>query len=504
MDRGQGHDEKEDKMSKAFKIAKSVHYEGDGLIATCNIKAGELILQEAPIVFDKNEEGIKTAFNLMQKKHDKWLNMLPYHKDHVSENPSQFEIFKAQVSRSAFYRQNSEILKEECKYVLYLYLSKINHSCLPNATKSLPVRNAPCGVYALKDINKGEEITIYYHLSDSMFLPTNQRRHIIKTCYLFDCKCVRCIGKISNFKEDDIKKGLLFEKLLKGAVYPNTLKNANKSKRNKYVSKMKQDFDKVIKLFNKTQTALESVFGYNVNQMVDDMINIINLIQRFLNTYGNNKFLLNTHWRVIQLTQKFDIVWRWYTGLVYKLRAELEDSDSLKELLNEQYIELAIGRLMDLIRSYHELLIDNLEYDYFGSMQCCKVDEFDSWLTLWEFTHYNYGKGKSDHENDSGHKQMSQISSDTIDATDDTKKQELEDEEEDIDHDEMLRIMVDVFENGYPGDNRLTKMKNMLSLLARQEGTTLKRCIQSYKLLFGHLDKKLMMLQFASKSNFKR
>ena len=99
------------------------------------------------------------------------------------------------------------------------------------------------GIHALCNIIKDEEITIFYD-PKLIFLPTIQGHVKLLANYAFDCQCVRCICNINESDRNDnnsnkrlykeIKKAILFEKLLKAAKYPKHLTN-HKLAKEKYV-----------------------------------------------------------------------------------------------------------------------------------------------------------------------------------------------------------------------------------------------------------------------------
>jgi SET domain-containing protein len=53
---------------------------------------------------------------------------------------------------------------------------------------------ARISIVALRDIKKGEEITINY--LDLENVPVSERRKLLKQKYLFDCTCERCLNEL--------------------------------------------------------------------------------------------------------------------------------------------------------------------------------------------------------------------------------------------------------------------------------------------------------------------
>ena len=94
---------------------------------------------------------------------------------------------------------------------IYLKLSLMNHSCSPNATEGQTINfdeSKEIEVRAIKDIAKGEEITIFYFTSAIESLKKkDELRANIKKGFGFDCLCAVCYGQIPD--QDDIKEKLL-------------------------------------------------------------------------------------------------------------------------------------------------------------------------------------------------------------------------------------------------------------------------------------------------------
>ena len=476
-----------------FKISSLGKLKGDGLIATRDIKAGELIFQEKAILIQDCQQGFEKAFQLMKEKHNEWLKLLPYYKRDVSNNATEYEIFKSQVSRCAF----TELVntpRSKQTFVLNLLLSKINHSCLPNASKSIELSNSvtnnnmdnnnnnndfvdnvactvdkiPTGIYAIRDILKGEEITIFYH-PGLLFLPTNQRRMKLKQTYKFDCQCIRCVytadnqrkvkkklkkNKNNQLVQKEIEKATLFETLLKCAKFPKTIAN-NKSAKEKYIKKMKKEYDTIEASFESTDIILSSGKRYNVHTMMDRCVELINSAQKFVDRY-ENIFLVSTHWRIIQMKQLTDFSVRMYGGLIFD--SAKKDIKTFGKFLTERIFQIRLSIVFSLMESQHTLLIKKLKYKYFNNIMCDSISYFDTWLRSWKFIHYD----KNDLEKDEARKYCA--------------------------------------ENGV---DALTQTKEKLSYLANKDGTALKCFVDSTIALI--IDQNLLaennLLAFASQSN---
>ena len=141
---------------------------GLGLVAAKDIKMGELILIDKAMVSEKDK--IHYIFDLTAKAERLLLS--------------------------------EKILKD---------ISLLNHSCAPNAAMGLldgetneELENR-FELRAVKDISKGDEITIHYPSLDQDSLlqfPHAIVRAMIQKNFGFDCRCLVCLGKVPN--QDDI------------------------------------------------------------------------------------------------------------------------------------------------------------------------------------------------------------------------------------------------------------------------------------------------------------
>jgi hypothetical protein len=78
-------------------------------------------------------------------------------------------------------------------------ISRVNHSCLPNAVHSWNPIFGEETVYAVRAIKKGEEITLSYHAGG----PTEVRKRSLKEGFGFDCTCVLCDASEADMKASD-------------------------------------------------------------------------------------------------------------------------------------------------------------------------------------------------------------------------------------------------------------------------------------------------------------
>lgn len=81
---------------------------------------------------------------------------------------------------------------------LYSLQSLINHSCTPNATVEFPYSNSTLVVRANRKINSDEEICIAYLDECQLERSRHSRQKILKSMYLFVCRCDKCQQQIGD------------------------------------------------------------------------------------------------------------------------------------------------------------------------------------------------------------------------------------------------------------------------------------------------------------------
>ena len=85
------------KQAPNFAIKEITETKGSGFVATRNIKAGEFICDDKPLIIDASTEGYMNAFNFIQNDsdHSYLLDYLCYPKDLQYNTP--FDRFKKQI-----------------------------------------------------------------------------------------------------------------------------------------------------------------------------------------------------------------------------------------------------------------------------------------------------------------------------------------------------------------------------------------------------------------------
>ena len=158
-----------------FKCVR-IRGKGLGIVAMRDIKMGDIILRERPILSWKSYESLRFQFNkLSNLERDAVLNL--------SNSPNEFDDgLKGIVDTNAFYCESNDCL------CLFLRASRFNHSCIPNLQPIF--RNSKLSLYASCDISKDEELCISYL---PLWQSPNTLKQILREKYCFECSCELCL-----------------------------------------------------------------------------------------------------------------------------------------------------------------------------------------------------------------------------------------------------------------------------------------------------------------------
>ena len=191
-------------------MVTEIEGKGRGLVAAKNIKIGEVIFTDKPVIkiFTKRANDIND-FNTFEENIGsvlEQLNKLP------SEAIRQFQELRVPDgmlgqenafiltylkfianSRTRYANDGSEL---HC-HMLSLNNALVNHSCVPNVTMGAEKLSDEHKVElrAIKDISRGEEVTVSYLNEDfisNFGLNRENRREKLKSALGFDCNCSFC------------------------------------------------------------------------------------------------------------------------------------------------------------------------------------------------------------------------------------------------------------------------------------------------------------------------
>lgn len=192
-----------------------------GMVATRNIKAGDLILEESPlIVFDKDpfqkiDQILQLSPSLPGEERQKVLSLhdpgvKSIHQENILSFFQQTGMEQEGIDgdmikfiRISLY--NTISVAEEGNVfgindsALYETISRVRHSCVPNCFWKWKKGDVYVKEFrALKDIRKGEEMVVSYLLDT--FIPRNDRREKLRN-WDIDCRC-----KICSLEGDELSK----------------------------------------------------------------------------------------------------------------------------------------------------------------------------------------------------------------------------------------------------------------------------------------------------------
>ncbi|KAI6843024.1 hypothetical protein KC340_g1253 [Hortaea werneckii] len=174
-------------MKSWYEIKPSLERSGLGVFAARTIPPGTVIMHDRAIMKLKlkhvqfTDEEVRDSFNLLSDA-DK-IRVLKLHEGHRP--------FKTKLMR--IYKANSFGAKGFTK--LHVDISRVNHSCVPNADKQDDTegdeKTDAANLVAIRTIAQGEEILICYN-SNFEGMTVTQRNNILDSYYSFRCSCPAC------------------------------------------------------------------------------------------------------------------------------------------------------------------------------------------------------------------------------------------------------------------------------------------------------------------------
>jgi len=190
---------------------------GTGLVASCDLQPGVLLLAEAPLLtvpwwqrltqFNRTRERSellsKQLLDLSKEKQDGFWRLADC-KAEPGEKPSI----------DGIWRTNNFALGPsgpKTNNGLFLKISRFNHSCRPSAEFSWnPVRKRQ-EVRVVRPIMCGREITVSYFSHLVAAQDRLSRKKYLQTYYGFPCDCVACSLDEQEGKEDDEQRAKVVE-----------------------------------------------------------------------------------------------------------------------------------------------------------------------------------------------------------------------------------------------------------------------------------------------------
>eukprot|EP00397_Hematodinium_sp_SG-2012_P040633 GEMP01044560.1.p1 GENE.GEMP01044560.1~~GEMP01044560.1.p1 ORF type:complete len:344 (+),score=93.21 GEMP01044560.1:91-1122(+) len=171
---------------------------GKGLaaVASRKIAAGELIIEEQPVL----------ARPKGQEMHPAMLDKLPEATRSAIMTLHDSFLVDGHKTLQGIMNTNAFVGSPEDDGVLFLKISRFNHSCVANCAQRFhPYRNTET-VYANRVINKGEELCLEYIDTRAS---TGIRQKTLRTKYNFTCTCEACVRPAKERMASDLRRARL-------------------------------------------------------------------------------------------------------------------------------------------------------------------------------------------------------------------------------------------------------------------------------------------------------
>jgi len=185
--------------SEQFFQLLQVSGKGHGLVASQSIKRGTCIIEEIPIVWlqpNTSEQESETALarQLSELSSGKATTIDELYYDTRKIDSRLLQHSRLTAIRMAIFHTNSVSMGDAGQYGTGLFplFSRLNHSCNANVHHSFNVTTGKETVYAVRQINKGEELVTSY--MPAAWRTRKQRTEHLQQGWNFSCACKVCVG----------------------------------------------------------------------------------------------------------------------------------------------------------------------------------------------------------------------------------------------------------------------------------------------------------------------
>jgi len=191
------HDHSKQDIDPLFEVKRIDKEHGFGMFAVNDIPSGTLILRESPIITLLKEEH-RTEQTEEQWIHSQFEALSKGDQDTVlslHNNLEHDENTEGKTRCVGVYRTNAYCFTDHDRFEsgLFPMISRINHSCFPNAQFVDDTKHEMHGIIALCGISAGEEITHCYIDIDLFMADSMKRQKYILEHYGFECQCRDCV-----------------------------------------------------------------------------------------------------------------------------------------------------------------------------------------------------------------------------------------------------------------------------------------------------------------------
>ena len=190
---------------------------GRGLVAAIDIKKGELIFRDKPMIkLAANAERSFVDPNFMTSLKQQ-IDSLPsearaqFYKLTTRNDAPDYNLTRSDMKVLNLFVSNSKTYMDCFYHMLHLNIALVNHSCAPIQIRFTQIqkdgdKDACADFRAIKNICKGEEITIcYFNDVKELGSIPRKRKSVLKKKVGFDCNCPVCLGKVPG-QEKIVKK----------------------------------------------------------------------------------------------------------------------------------------------------------------------------------------------------------------------------------------------------------------------------------------------------------
>lgn len=159
---------------------------GKGVRALKAFRCGDVIVQEVPLFTVGSDKNDANAIAQKLRSLDK------------SQTHQFFDLANTYTNLHSFLgiTQTNAIpirgIGEESTHGICLTIARFNHSCSANAIYAWDAEAGASQAMAIKNIYKGEEVTVSYLDNKTWCLPRTPRRLAIRKRFCFDCTCELC------------------------------------------------------------------------------------------------------------------------------------------------------------------------------------------------------------------------------------------------------------------------------------------------------------------------
>lgn len=199
-----------------YEIKDAPNHGGKGMFATSAISRGQVILEEAPLIsVPTGTRLVDDAWWEHEQKSPKWTrNAIIDLREKAPENLNALrDLFSGSSAHARQTRKDFDIIshnswnfmpldnnqnrKRKVECIVYNDISRVNHSCVPNAfidRQEYPRKDKykHARLIAARSIAQGEQIFIDYIPEEYPALNTEARKIALNEGWEFDCQCPSC------------------------------------------------------------------------------------------------------------------------------------------------------------------------------------------------------------------------------------------------------------------------------------------------------------------------